>query len=141
MVSVHPVLGNLGREPGAQAVVGVRHRVLVRLELAQLAVAGLEHGVGALLLPRGVERLLLCCVVTWQCSESLRHIPLVLVSLQCQVFLSSFTSIEALQSIFTWALIAINGFSGDVLVNTGTLRIEDEFLTRLEISASSLVVL
>ena len=88
MVSVHPVLGNLGREPGAQAVVGVRHRVLVRLELAQLAVAGLEHRVGALLLlPGGVERLLVCCALAGQRPEPLRHLPFVLVPLQCEVFL------------------------------------------------------
>ena len=87
MVSVHPVLGNLGREPGAQSVVGVRHRVLVRLELAQLAVAGLEHRVGALLLPRSVERLLVSRALARQLAEPLRHLPLILISLEGQVLL------------------------------------------------------
>ena len=36
VVPVHPVLGHLGGEPGAQPVVGVRGRVLVGLELTEL---------------------------------------------------------------------------------------------------------
>ena len=37
--------------------------------------------------------------------------------------------------------MASRGFSGEVLVKTGTFRTEEEFWTRLVISASSLVVL
>ena len=66
MVPVHPVLSDLRREPGAEAVVGVRHRVLVRLELTQLAVAGFEHRIRGFLLPRSVERLLVCRALSRQ---------------------------------------------------------------------------
>ena len=45
------------------------------------------------------------------------------------------------KEIITWALMASRGFSGEVLVKTGTFRTEEEFWTRLVISASSLVVL
>ena len=82
MVPVHPVLGDLRREFRAEAVVGVRHRVLVRFELTQLAVAGLEHRVLGLLLPRSVEGLLVCRTLARQRAEPLRHLPLVLISLQ-----------------------------------------------------------
>ena len=102
MVPVHPVLSDLRREPGAEAVVGVRHRVLVRLELPQLAVAGLEHRVRGLLLPRGVEGLLVCRALAGQRAEPLRHLPLVLISLQSQVFLR--------QSGFFSSLFIINHF-------------------------------
>ena len=42
---------------------------------------------------------------------------------------------------FTWALMANRGFSGEVLVKTGTLRTLEQFFTRLVRSASRLVVL
>ena len=105
MVPVHPVLGDLGGEPRAQPVVGVGSRVLVRLELTKFTaiimlklylinqhhppVASFEHRVvGFLCVPRSVERLFMGRAVSRQLAQPLGQIPLILISLQCEVFLS-----------------------------------------------------